>query len=177
MIVNITPKLFQPAPGWKTLTRRSLARGICLVIWTMILSACAVAGLRAEDQAFGEFQPRPLFDDRSLLATGPASFVLSLASEPSASAAQAPFHLMETFHLSSLFQPVAGEKDLESDSSVTLFRRPMASRFSYHCWAGFRTGYGQCLSTISMDSLARSRTNGAGVQDPDFVYVKWSFRF
>ena len=48
------------------------------------------------------------------------------------------------------------------------------TRYSYHGRAGLGTGYGQFLST---GTLGRSRTNGVGVQDADFLYLKISVRF
>jgi hypothetical protein len=178
MILQSTPKPL----ATESICNHFKARGLFITIrffsLAIALSLFIGGSSRAETQTVSsEFQPRPLFDNPLLLSQGPASFILSLAAEPAGSPTHEPFHLIETFHLSSLFQKVASEEDLESDSSVTLFRRPVASRFAYHSWAGFRTGYGPCLSTIAMDTFARSRTNGAGVQDPDFLYIKWSVRF
>jgi hypothetical protein len=144
----------------------------CVIATALGLLGCL--SLRAEEQtSFSSFQPHALFHDEPSLSSGPASFIVSLATAGPSS--HEPFHLLQTFHLTSIFQKIEREDDLEFDSSVTLFRKPMrSSRFAYHSWADFRTGWGQYFST---ETFGRSRTNGVGFNEPDFIYIKMSLRF
>jgi hypothetical protein len=143
----------------------------CVIGWTVALMFCS--SLHAEEQTSpGSLETQEMFDQYKV-SPGRASFILSLSSQPRP-VSQQPFHLIQTCRLTSLFKKVEGEQDLEDDSSITLFRKTMPSRYAYHSWAGFRTGWGQYFSA---DTFGRSRTNGAGIDDPDFLYVKMSVRF
>lgn len=62
----------------------------------------------------------------------------------------------------------------EGEPSILLFRKPVASRFSSHGWTGLRTGFGRYFRD---DPIGRSRTNGAGIEEPDCLYLKMSLRF
>jgi hypothetical protein len=149
---------------------KKFARGLAGM--TLVLMGCLA--LYAEEPAsFSRFQLQGLFSEQHSFSPGPASYLLRLAAEP-ISPSQQPLRLLETCHLTSLFKTVKGEEDLESDSSITLFRQPMSSRFAYRSWAGLRTGWGRYFSP---ETFGRSRTNGAGINEPDFLYVKMSFRF
>ena len=100
------------------------------------------------------------------------SFTLTLAPEPSDLSFGGFLHLTDDW-LKSIFQkPAASE--LGHDRSIMLFRKQMPSRYSYHAWAGLRTGYGQFLPD---DTVGRSRTNGVGIQDPSWLYLKMSLKF
>jgi hypothetical protein len=59
-------------------------------------------------------------------------------------------------------------------NEVMLLRTRMPSRHAYDSWAGVQTGYGQFFPD---DKIGRLRTSGAGLQDPDWLFVKLSFRF
>src|SRR5436190_23297154 len=162
---NIESKRALPRPGFWMKLASGLA-GVALV-------GCFSLEAQEELASFSSFQLQGLFSEHHLISAGPASYMLSLAAEPSGLSHQ-PLHLIEICHLSSLFKKVNGEDDLEADSSVTLFRKSMPSRFSYHSWAGLRTGWGQYFSA---ETFGRSRTNGVGLDEPDFIYVKMSVRF
>jgi len=103
-----------------------------------------------------------------------ASLTLSLAPEPYRLPLGELFHLTDDWRLKSLFQNATISDGVEHDRSITLFRKQMPSRYSYHAWAGLGTGYGQFFPS---DTFGRSRTNGVGVKDPDWLYFKMSFRF
>jgi hypothetical protein len=62
-----------------------------------------------------------------------------------------------------------------AEGSIVLFRTRVPTRFSYQSYAGLQSGYGQVFSTA--DTIGRSRTNGAGVDDPSCVYLKMSLNF
>jgi hypothetical protein len=149
---------------------KKLFRGFASM--SVVLMGCLA--LHAEEPALlNRFQVQGLFSEH-LFSPGPASYVLKLAAEPTSASEQPSLRLLETLHLTSFLKKVQGEEDLESDSSITLLRKTMPSRFAYHSWAGLRTGWGRYFSP---DTFGRSRTNGAGLNDPDFLYVKMSFRF
>ncbi len=92
----------------------------------------------------------------------------------------------EKFTLDDSIEPRAGERyfgdlsrvrssGLLDEGSVVLFRTRLASRFSYRSWAGLHSGYGQIFN--SPDTIGRSRTNGAGIDDPSCLYLKMSLNF
>ena len=140
-----------------------------LSIAGIALGLLGCLSLEAEEPiSFSSFQLQGLFSEHRFASPSCDSFKLTLAAQPDQS-----LHLLETWPLT-LFKKVEGEEDLEYDGSVTLFRKPMPSRFAYHSWAGLRTGWGRYCSA---DTFGRSRTNGVGIEDPYFLYVKMSFRF
>lgn len=104
----------------------------------------------------------------------PSSLILSLAEPPSGLPSGGLFRLADRLHLTAIIENALSEIDLEADSSIMLFRKPMSAHYAYHRWAGFRTGYGQYFTS---DSFGRSRTNGVGLHEPDFFYLKMSVRF
>jgi len=102
------------------------------------------------------------------------SFIVSLAPETHPSPARELFHLNDEWRLNSIFQKASSGSELEHDSSILLFRKQMPSRYSYRGYAGLHTGYGQFFHG---DNFGRSRTNGVGINDPDWLYLKMSFKF
>ena len=104
--------------------------------------------------------------------TGP--FRLSTAREVTGLSSPAIFRPTEDWRLDTFLRSYREHADLDNESTVMLFRKQLPSRFSYHSWAGLGTGYGQFLST---NALGRSRTNGAGIQEPDWFYLKMSVMF
>ncbi len=65
-------------------------------------------------------------------------------------------------------------RQLVVEKSLLLMHQKLHSRYSYDAWANLQTGYGQYLSD---DTLGRSRTNGAGLVETDWFYLKMSFKF
>lgn len=55
-----------------------------------------------------------------------------------------------------------------------LMTRRLASRYQSGAWADLQSGYGDVFDD---DRVGRPRLNGAGIQDPDSLYLKLSFRF
>ena len=75
----------------------------------------------------------------------------------------------------SLLQGMSGPRARrDGDMALQFLHKKMPSRFAYDSWTGVETGYGQFLAD---NALGRSRTSGAGVQDPDWLYLKMSFKF
>jgi len=75
----------------------------------------------------------------------------------------------------SLLQGMSGQrKRPDADMGFQFLHKKVPSRFAYDSWTGVETGYGQFLAD---NALGRSRTSGAGVQDPDWFYLKMSFKF
>jgi hypothetical protein len=58
--------------------------------------------------------------------------------------------------------------------ALGLFRKRLSSRYSSGAWVDLRSGYGDVLVE---DRVGRVQLNGAGIQDPDFLYLKLCFRF
>jgi hypothetical protein len=61
-----------------------------------------------------------------------------------------------------------------TDMALEILQKKVPSRFAYNSWTGVGAGFGQFMQE---DALGRSRTSGAGVQDPHWVYLKMNFRF
>jgi len=131
--------------------------------------------IEAEEQTPSSgFQNESRIDSYLSAFHSSVSFSVSLSANHNGLAPHEFFHLLSGGHFVSLLSKISTDDDLESDSSVTLFRKPRHSRFAYPSWTGLRTGYGQYFSTAT---FARSRTNGVGTNEPDFLYLKMSFRF
>jgi hypothetical protein len=63
--------------------------------------------------------------------------------------------------------------DLAFPSSLLVAPPKIDSRFSYLSWAALHTGVGEYFLS---DTLPRLRTNGAGIQNPRWFFLKLSFR-
>ena len=99
---------------------------------------------------------------RSAFAT---SLMLSLGEETAAPIDERRF--------ASLFRELPSQTGLFSGNSLVLFRQKLPSRYNYDRWAKVNSGYGQFFR--GADPIGRSRTNGVGVQDEGWLYVKMSF--
>jgi hypothetical protein len=73
-------------------------------------------------------------------------------------------------------QAILHSSDIKSmdDDDLVLVRTRVPSRFAYQSWAKLETGYGQYLGP---DTVGRWRTNGVGIEDPDYLYLKLNLRF
>jgi hypothetical protein len=60
------------------------------------------------------------------------------------------------------------------ERSLQLMQVKMHSHYAYDGMANLQTGFG---SFFPDDSIGRSRTNGAGLVDTDWFYLKMSFKF
>ena len=61
-----------------------------------------------------------------------------------------------------------------SERSLTLFQTRLPSRFAYDAWAKVVTSYGQFFPD---NTLSRSRITGYDMLDPDWFYIKVTFKF
>ena len=61
-----------------------------------------------------------------------------------------------------------------SDRSLTLVQTRLPTRFAYDAWAKLVTSYGQFFPD---NILSRSRLTGYDALDPDWFYVKMTFKF
>jgi hypothetical protein len=61
-----------------------------------------------------------------------------------------------------------------SDRSLTLVQTRLPTRFAYDAWAKIVTSYGQFFPD---NILSRSRLTGYDMLDPDWFYVKVTFKF
>ncbi len=131
--------------------------------------------IKAEEQASSSrFEAQAMSATSFFAQSHFASFTLSLAPEPKRLPLEELLRLADDSRLKSLFQDATTHDGLEHDRSILLFRKQMPSRYSYHAWAGLGTGYGQFFPS---DTFGRSRTNGVGIKDPDWLYFKMSLRF
>lgn len=58
--------------------------------------------------------------------------------------------------------------------SMGLYRKRLPSRYRSGAWLDVQSGYGDVLVE---DRVGRARANGAGIQDPDYLYLRVRFRF
>ena len=94
------------------------------------------------------------------------------APVPDLAISDAPLHLDDD-HFRAIFHSSATASILDDDDLV-IARAQLPSRFAYHSMARLETGYGQYLGP---DTVGRWRTNGAGLEELDYLYVKLNFRF
>ena len=73
-----------------------------------------------------------------------------------------------------LMQLGAPGRASEGGKELTLMQTRMRSRFDYEAWTEVNAGYGQFFPD---DKIGRCRTGGAGLEEPDWVYVKLTFSF
>ena len=83
------------------------------------------------------------------------------------------FSLIDNRELDDFLKAVPHQTHFGAEE-VVLFRRKMPSRYAYDSWANFNTGYGRVFHD---EVIGRTRSNGAGVEDPDWVYIKVTFKF
>jgi len=149
-----------------------LSRRIALSGFVLASSCWSI---KAEEQvSFSQFEAQAMSATSFFAQSHFASFTLSLAPEPKRLPLEELLHLADDSRLKSLFQDSTIHDGVAHDRSIMLFRKRMPSRYSYHAWAGLGTGYGQFFPS---DTFGRSRTNGAGIKDPDWLYFKMSLRF
>ena len=138
---------------------------VCLCCWS----------LRAEEQISNELDISQVTSSSQFtFYARPAAALLSVASISTNATVQQLFPLPDDSWADKSVPEVEARIDLRRDSSVMLFRKRMPSRYAYPVWAGFGTGYGRIFAP---DTFGRSRTNGAGVIDPDWLYLKVCFKF
>jgi hypothetical protein len=94
-------------------------------------------------------------------------------TEPVAETAFENFTVADERQLETLLKPSPNEGRFASHEFF-LLRKKMPSRYAYDSWANVKTGYGRFFPD---EAIARSRTSGVGVEDPDWIYIKMTFRF
>ena len=146
-----------------------------------LLSALLLAGfLGTPVQAQESFRYGEAAAHGPLLALTPSllqSAPLTLRRAPTAknaSLAEPLSPLLQKRAASSLIRTSLRSRDISSDSSVMLLSKKMKSRHAYKSRAGLYSGYGQFFPG---DTIARTGTCGAGIDDPDWFYVKVSVQF
>ena len=152
----------------------SIQRLIRLVSESSVVFCICCCTLRAEEQV--TYQREGSQRTSTIYFSSysrPGAVMLSLSPETAGLMVLERLSLPDDWRLDRLLPRDASQMDLKHDSSVMLFVKRMPSRYSYHVWAGVGTGYGQIFRT---DTFWRSRTNGAGIQDPDWLYLKMSVR-
>lgn len=149
---------------------RAMANMVIRAVYAALLLFGPASLLQAEESALFQYQLQTKADD----------FVNSLRETQRPILSQDPKLFGSAVHDGDdsairLFSVrVLTPLNLERDHSIMFFRTRVPSRYSYESWAGVKTGYGELFHG---DYLGRSRTNGAGIQDQDWFYLKLSFRF
>src|SRR5260370_41243976 len=146
-------------------TREQLLLGVGLLL-------AIVIPLRAEEQArYMDASGRsPLLAHAPV---SPAQLSLSPAPNPSLPSLDEPVQIAYGRRVQAIFRSSAQKSSVDDD--LVLYRTKVPTRFTYESWAKIETGYGQYLA--GEDKIGRWRTSGAGIEDPDWVYLKLSFKF
>jgi hypothetical protein len=153
----------------------SVRRLIFSVGETVIALCICSCGLRAEEQISNDLEISQVTSSSQFtFYARPAAALLSVASISTNATVQQIFPLPEDGWSDVSVPGLESRIDLKRDSPVTLLRKRLPSRNGYPVWAELRTGYGRIFTP---DTLGRSRTNGAGLVDPDWLHLKICFRF
>jgi hypothetical protein len=132
----------------------------------------------ARHEAVDFIQSQPRTETKPSLTVRPHSDFttgMTLANEKSTFVVIDDELLVDEDHGAEVFSRQIEARGLLAEGSIVLFRRQMGTRFSYRSSALLHSGYGQLFTTP--DTIGRSRTNGAGIDDPCFVYLKLSLAF
>jgi hypothetical protein len=152
-----------------------MRRLVRLVSETSVAVCICCLGLRAEEQVSNELDTSEVTSSSQFISYArPAAALLNFASLSTNLTVQQLFPLPDEAWLAQSVPGMEARIDLRRDSSVLLFRTRIPSRHTYPVWAGLGTGYGRIFAP---DTFGRTRTNGAGVVDPDWLYVKMNLRF
>jgi hypothetical protein len=136
------------------------------------LPVCSIQG--EERSAFNEYGgsgPLLAYDQPPMRP--PTTDLWSAAIRGRASASLLERSSPKTAFLNSATPPGQADNFISGDDFV-LMSRKLTSRYGTGSWASLQTGYGQYFAN---DRIGRSRTSGAGFEDPDFLFVKLMFKF
>ncbi len=156
-------------PARRDLKPRSRLLGV--VLWLALLSPTVRAegwwpNLRAGGQS-------PLL---AYVAWSPSSSTAASHSwfSPAASASSlwASFELSEYKPTHPLLLELNRPSGRLLGKSVVLWRKRLHSRYAGESWAKLNAGYGQFFAG---DTVGRSLTSGAGLQDRDWIFLRVSF--
>ena len=148
---------------------------ICRVAGTASMVVGCCGSLEAEEQILSvPREVQAISTDFFSVSRRSGLFTLTLAPEPSGLSLGEFLPGADDWRLKSILQKPVAQGELGPDNSIMLFRKQMPSRHSYHAWAGLGTGFGQFFAG---DTFGRSRTNGVGIEDPRWLYLKMSLRF
>jgi len=154
---NSIRRLFRPVGG--------SVIAVCICCW----------GLRAEEQISDELDlSQVTASSQFTFYARPAAALLSVASISTNATAQQIFPMPGDSWIDKSVLGDGARIDLRRDSPVRLLRKRLPSRNAYPVWAELRTGYGRIFEP---ETFGRSRTNGAGVVDPDWLHFKVCFKF
>jgi hypothetical protein len=130
-------------------------------------------------------QAEELTPDRQVAWQGPLLAFASAPARPDRESLQSvavsegpcaaePIRFTDDDNTKSLTLPAVRAGGAGADPEFVLFQTKMRSRFAYESQTAIQTGYGQFFPD---DKIGRSRTSGAGINDPDWVYVRICFSF
>jgi len=143
---------------------------------------CAASVLLAAfGSAFGAESPMLLLEAASpapvlaytSLSTAPAMASLWLSASPTTTESLLDWRAQERQSSSSLLRWQTEPSDLKFRDSLLVGQPKIDSRLSYLAWAAVHTGVGEYFLS---DTFPRLRSNGVGVQNPRWFFVKMSFK-
>jgi hypothetical protein len=153
-------------------------KGICAVRWAVLTTGLVLtfAGsrLQAEEKPLST-NPDPTFFELSTPLKSRwsmTSLLLGPVSEAETKAAST--YWPEDKFTSEIVARAVPRRQVFVERSLELMHVKMRSHYAYDGFANLQTGYG---SFFPDDSIGRSRTNGAGLVDTDWFYLKMNFRF
>ncbi len=143
------------------------------VIGVVVCLCCS--SIPAEEQIPNELDAGQLLSSsRFTYYARPAEALHNVAPESADSQVPQLFGYTDEFRPDRFSRRDAAQMELKRDSTVMLLFKRMPSRNSYQVWAALGTGFGRIFPD---DIFGRSRTNGAGVLESEWLYLKMSFRF
>ena len=155
--------------------KNSVRRLIGPVSGTIIAVCLCCWSLRAEEQISNDLDiSQVTTSSQFTFYARPAAALLSVGSISTNATVQQMFPMPDDWWPHRSLTGDEARIDLRRDSPVTLLRKRLPSRNAYPVWAELRTGYGRIFEP---ETFGRSRTNGAGVVDPDWLHLKVCFKF
>ena len=163
-------------PVAREVGKKNSVRRIIRPVSGTIIAACICCGsLRAEEQISNDLDFSEVTSSSQFtFYARPAAALLSVASISTNKTVQQIFSLPDDSWTEKSLPGDSLRIDLRHESPVTLLRKRLPSRNAYPVWAELHTGYGRIFAP---DTFGRSRTNGAGVVDPDWLHLKVCFKF
>ena len=158
--------------------RRIVRGAIPLIVITTLAAAILAFPLRAQEVSFGKDLAVRLtlfeFDQPALHTFLQGINFPSLKSGSGSEATQLRGTGKNTWEFYRIFSKIEEPQENGGDSTFALLRRNMPARHNYSTYAKVQTGVGQFFPG---DTVGLSRINGAGVDEPRYLYVQLCFKF
>ena len=158
--------------------RRIVRGAIPLIVITTLAAAILAFPLRAQEVSFGRDLAVRLtlfeFDQPALHTFLQGINFPSLKRDGGSDVPQLRGTGKDTWEFYKIFSKIEEPQENGGDSTFALLRRSMPARHNYSTYAKVQTGIGQFFPG---DTVGLSRINGAGIDEPRYLYVQLCFKF